>query len=213
MSNAGAACPNCPGSSACAAPLTCSGSRSLRRTVELLVDNHLLEAETLRLLQPETSLALVRLTEEGRQLCRVLGWEPVESDWERLLRMKAPDWPKERLLEILIFAMHARLRGWGVQLQPEVAGADPHLHVERGEMSCYAWLVSGSALNVERWRSLPELPGQFGLCTATYLQRQQIAAPLRMLGRAVQIASLEELIAVRLPDINPAVDLWLERWD
>jgi hypothetical protein len=190
-----------------------SRSSSLRRTVELLVDNHLLEAETLRLLQPETSLALVRLTEDGRQLCSVLGWEPVESGWERLLRLKAPGWPKERLLEILIFAMHARLRGWDVQLLPEVAGAEPHLHVERGDINCYAWLVSGSALDVERWHSLPELPGQIGLCTATYLQRQQFTAPLRTLGRAVQVASLEELIAVRLPDINPAVELWLERYD
>jgi hypothetical protein len=50
-----------------------SRSSALRRSIDLLIDNKVLIAESLHMFGPETSLAMARLSDEGRDLCRVLG--------------------------------------------------------------------------------------------------------------------------------------------
>lgn len=192
-----------------------SRSSALRRSIDLLIDNGVLVAESLHLLIPETSLALVRLSDEGCDLCQVLGWEPRESDWERLLRLRPGEKKSDRSLAILILAMHARLRGWQVEVLPEVAepNLQPDILLQRDAERVMALVALGDEIKTDQWQALAALQDRVALLTRTILQRQRLASEIKSLSLSGLATSLEELIGVRLQDITPGDDLWKYRWD
>lgn len=192
-----------------------SRSSALRRSIDLLIDNQVLLAESLHMLGPETSLALVRLSDEGRDLCRVLGWEPLETDWERLLRLRPGEKKSERGLAILILAMHARLRGWQAEALPEIAELDhqPDIMLRKDPDRLMALIALGEEITADPWQALAAWQGQVALLTRTIEQRRRFAGELKTLGLNGLATSLEELIPARLQDITPGDDLWKDRWD
>jgi len=57
------------------------GSRTgaLRRVYDSMVEKNLISREVLEISAPNTSLAMLQLTEDGRQLCQILGWGVAET--------------------------------------------------------------------------------------------------------------------------------------
>lgn len=80
-----------------------------------------------------SKITLTRLTEKGVTLCREWwNFEPLESDWTRLERLRSPD--PAYIALTLQAAFHARIRGWTVTIAPE--GQDtrpPDLRFENSE--------------------------------------------------------------------------------
>lgn len=191
-----------------------SRSSALRRSVDLLEHNRLLITDSLHMLNPETSLALARLSDEGRDLCQVLGWKAVESDWERLLRLRPAEKKSERSLAILIVAMHARLRGWQVKAVPDSDLELPvDIHLWRGLENLLAWVLPDEPIPVGCWQKLVEKQGQVVSIARTILQRQRLAEACVTLDLPGVSTSLEELITVRLGAMPLGDELWKDRWD
>ena len=104
------------------------GSRTgaLRRLYDSMVEKNLINREVLEMSAPNTSLAMLQLTQDGRQLCQVLGWDMLETERERINRMHQGVQFPQHTLAMMIFAMHARLRGYRVGVLPQMEGVQTH---------------------------------------------------------------------------------------
>lgn len=80
-----------------------------------------------------SKITLTRLTEKGANLCHEWwNFEPLESEWTRLERLRSPD--PAYIALTLQAAFHARIRGWTVTIAPEVQDTHaPDLQFENGE--------------------------------------------------------------------------------
>lgn len=114
-------------------------------------------------------MGLIRLTEHGKDLARALGLEPVENDWERVIRRHQGEVQADHTGLLLAVERQARLRGYATLLVPEVdrEGFAPDLWIERDGVRLYvevetayrrrkpekwlaAWRVQGHAAIVAR---------------------------------------------------------------
>lgn len=194
-------------------------TNSVRRPVDDLVKSGLLVSDNIRMYKPfETGLAVYRLSEDGKALCALWGWQVVESEWERLLRLHQGAAQEAHSVMALAFALHARLRGWDAVILPEVEGAArPDLQVERDGERWYVEVERGDGSR-RKWKNLAELnDGRVALCAANEEGREKLVRDCkaeRLGGVATDLKSLsfigDELR--KMVDITPAEPLWLERW-
>lgn len=151
-------------------------TNSVRKPLEELVDSRLVATEVLHMTTPfETSLAVCRLTEEGRHLCNALGWTVVDSESDRLTRLYLGENKKDHILAVLTFAMHARLRGWKADVLPMVNGViQPDVRVEKGEDTWYVGIESNE-FNLEKLKELAQLNnGKLALCALNKHGREKL---------------------------------------
>ncbi|KPL84199.1 hypothetical protein SE15_03290 [Thermanaerothrix daxensis] len=195
-------------------------TNSVRRPAEELVESGLLIGDSLRIEHPiTTGLAVYRLSEDGRALCREWGWAVVENEWERVLRLHQGEAQEAHTVMILAFALHARLRGWNAVVLPEVEGtnAAPDVLVERGEERWYVEVERGDGSR-RKWKNLAGLNGgQVALCAADGMGRARLVRDCKAEGLSGVATDLEGLIfedgAPRdLVEITPSEPLWIERW-
>ncbi|GAP12202.1 hypothetical protein BECAL_03406 [Bellilinea caldifistulae] len=194
-------------------------TNSVRRPVDDLVKSGLLVSDNIRMYKPfETGLAVYRLSEDGKALCALWGWQVVESEWERLLRLHQGAAQEAHSVMALAFALHARLRGWDAVILPQVEGAArPDLQVERDGERWYVEVERGDGSR-RKWKNLAELnDGRVALCAANEEGREKLVRDCkaeRLGGVATDLKSLsfigDELR--KMVDITPAESLWLERW-
>jgi hypothetical protein len=194
-------------------------TNSVRRPVDDLVKSGLLVSDNIRMYKPfETGLAVYRLSEDGKALCALWGWQVVESEWERLLRLHQGAAQEAHSVMALAFALHARLRGWDAVILPQVEGAArPDLQVERDGERWYVEVERGDGSR-RKWKNLAELnDGRVALCAANEEGREKLVRDCkaeRLGGVATDLKSLsfigDELR--KMVDITPAEPLWLERW-
>ncbi len=79
-----------------------------------------------------SKITLTRLTGKGAAICRKWwDFEPLESEWTRLERLRSPDTGYVALT--LQAAFHARIRGWTVTIAPEGEDTPPDLQFENNE--------------------------------------------------------------------------------
>jgi hypothetical protein len=200
-------------------------SGSIRRPVEQLGEKGLMVCETIGMTTPiETSLAFVRLSEDGKSLARIYGWEPVETDWERLIRLHQGDSEQMRAhtMAVLAFAMHARLRGYQTQIVPEISGkkASPDVLVEKdGEKSYVEVELSHKDLS-QKWRNAKALQGRVAICTAGESARNRFVADSKALlkvkhGLATDLNFLifsGQASPIPITSINADSPLWVDAW-
>ncbi|GIV67093.1 MAG: hypothetical protein KatS3mg047_1486 [Bellilinea sp.] len=194
-------------------------TNSVRRPVDDLVKSGLLVSDNIRMYKPfETGLAVYRLSEDGKALCALWGWQVVESEWERLLRLHQGAAQEAHSVMALAFALHARLRGWDAVILPQVEGAArPDLQVERDGERWYVEVERGDGSR-RKWKNLAELnDGRVALCAANEEGREKLVRDCkaeRLGGVATDLKSLsfigDELR--KMVDITPQEPLWLERW-
>jgi len=63
-------------------------------------------------------MRIVTLTDHGKALARALGVEPVESDWEKIVRFHRGETQERHAALVLMAAYQARLRGWKAEVMP-----------------------------------------------------------------------------------------------
>ncbi len=193
-----------------------SRAGSLGRIVDDLVDGGILFADILRIGAPRTSLRLVRLSPEGARLFKILfNKESLESDWERLVKNHEEEPSLEHTLAVLIFAMHARKRGWATQILPPVENttAVPALLVLKGGEKWYVEVELDQKESPIKWANQSKLNGgKVALCAATPDMRQQFAGECRGASLPGLATDLETLIKARYGNITDQTDLWAESW-
>ncbi len=174
-------------------------TNSVRKPLEELVESRLVATEVLHMTTPfETSLAVCRLTEEGRHLCNALGWTVVESESERLIRIYPGENRKDHILAVLTFAMHARLRGWKAEVLPVVNSVvQPDVHVEKGEETWYVGIESNE-FNLEKLKELAHLNnGKIALCALNEQGREKLFEACRESGVTGMSTNLFNLAFVK----------------
>jgi hypothetical protein len=193
-----------------------SRAGSLGRIIEDLQQAGILTGQTVQINAPKTSLRLLRLSPDGARLFKILfDREVEETDWECLVHLHEGDRFPEHTLAILIFALHARKRGWSTQILPPVEGtkAVPDLQVLRGEEKWYVEVELGQKESPTKWRNQAELnSGKVVLCAATPVTRQRLVGDCRLGKLPGMAADLESLIKVKHSTITDQDPLWVESW-
>lgn len=200
-------------------------SNSIKTPLLSLARERLLLSETFQISQPyTTSLVCLRLSEDAKSLCRAWGWEPVESDWDRIIRLQQGDRQdmSAHTLGILILAMHARFRGWTAEVLPVTAGDTlPDLLIQRDADFYYVEFECGGGEQVQKWRNIAEWSPnhQVALCTYTPEDRSQHVQDCKALQLSGVATDLQHLIfdpatakPIPIPKIASTDPLWQETW-
>ena len=193
-----------------------SRAGSLGRIFEDLLQAGILDGQTLQIASPKSSLRLLKLSPDGVRLFKILfDQDPVENDWERLVRLHEGDRFPEHTLAVLIFALHTRKRGWATRILPpvEVTKAVPDLAVLRGDQSLYVEVELGQKESPTKWRNQAKLnEGKVALCAATPETRKRLVGDC-VLDKLPGLATdLETLVKVKFKEIREDTPLWLEEW-
>jgi hypothetical protein len=193
-----------------------SRAGSLGRIFEDLLQAGILDGQTLQIASPKSSLRLLKLSPDGVRLFQILfDRDPLENDWERLVRLHEGDRFPEHTLAVLIFALHARKRGWATRILPPVEGtkAVPDLAVLRGDQSLYVEVELGQKESPFKWRNQAKLNGgKVALCAATPETRKRLAGDCRLAKLSGLATDLETLVKVKHSTIREETPLWLEEW-
>ena len=199
------------------------GSRTgaLRRIYDSLVEKNLIDRDVLEMSAPNTSLAMLQLTQGGCEFCGILHWEVNESERQRLNRLHQGEQFPQHTLAILIFAMHARLRGHRVEVLPEITAvqtnAIPDVAVSRRSSDpkdepVYVEVELSKKELDPKWRNLTELQGSVALCARTVQRRTRLVGDCKLKNLHGCATDLETLIACKVPDISGDSPLWAEQW-
>jgi len=189
-------------------------SGSIRRTFNRLAQLELIETQTLRLSKPRTSLALARLTDNGRAVAQALGFEVREGEWERLLRLHEGDRFSAHTVAVLIFALHARIRGWQAEVMPEANGkTPPDVLVAKDGQRLFVEVERGEREKAAKWRNIAQLNGgRVALCAMTPDHRALLVGDCKKQRLPGVATDLESLISISWVEISTDTPLWLEEW-
>ena len=194
-------------------------SGAIRRVFEALEESGLIVRQTLSMTvtgNMPTRLAVARLTQEGQQMCRALGWQVVESEWERLLRLHEGEKQEEHVLSILLFATSARLRGWEVEVLPEVEGnTRPDVVIRRDGERVYVEVETGTRLHEDnaKWRMNVALNGgKVALVARNVEERRVLVADCQHVADHGMATDVETMIGNKFVDVSAADPLWAEVW-
>jgi hypothetical protein len=199
------------------------GSRTgaLRRLYDSMVEKNLIGRQVLEMSAPNTSLAMLQLTQDGRQLCQVLGWDMLESERERINRMHQGEQFPQHTLAMMVFAMHARMRAYRVGVLPQMEGLETHsvpdvavsrcLPGERPEMIYVEVELSTKELD-KKWQNIAQLQGSVALCARNAQRRARLVGDCKLKNLHGLATDLETLIACKVPEITGDTPLWAEEW-
>ena len=192
-------------------------SNSTKKPLENLAAAGLVITETLRMEVGDfrTALKLARLTDEGKQLCDALGWQVVESDWDRLIRLHQGQKQTRHTLAVLYFALLARVRGWTTEVVPEVDGsADPDILVTKGDERYFVEVelgTRGSEKQTVKWKNLADLQSSVAICAPNVKVRERLANDCRLANLSGVATDLATLVAKRYYESKDE-PLWLKEW-
>ncbi len=186
-----------------------------------LFDTLIAEGFVKQWLQPMNrfTYAVVRLTELGADFTmREYGVTVKPSEWEILVQRHNAEEHTHHAFAILLFAYHARRRGWRVEVCPEVDNplVEPDVLVEKNGERIYVEVETlrhprkrrDGADNtwVRKWINQYNFQRRVAVCTLTPKRMQGILRYLkpRFTGVATELTTLAR---------QPESDLWLERWN
>lgn len=185
---------------------------------ERLIAANLLDASKLSIDRPfKTNLVVWKLTADGRRLAQALfNTEPIESNWERIVRLHQGDEQPAHTLGQLLFEVYARQRGARVQLLPEAAGpTPPDLLIELAGQRLYVEVELSEKENPAKWRNLAALNnGQVAMCAGNAAQRARLVGDCQQLGFSGAATDLETLVQEFLTHREAAngLPLFCETW-
>jgi hypothetical protein len=186
-------------------------SGSLRRIFEKdLLDEELIVTETFPTFGWHR-LAVVQLTDKGKDLCRSFGWTVIGSEWERMQTLHSADNQPRHTGALLIFAHHARLRDWTVQVLPSVESPVlfPDALVEKNGQRIYVEVEIGSRKS-QKWRNMQRVFGYVALCAKTSATRRSLIDEGRAVGAHGLATDLETLYLDK--EAGRLENLWSEEW-
>ncbi len=190
---------------------------SLVRASKDMVEANLLLEKSMRLSKaPSSALKIYTLSEEGKTLFKLLFKKRAVQDELAIMNEKheGERFP-DHTLAVLIFALHARRRGWATQLMPSVEGkAAPDLVILRGDECLYVEVERGQKEKSAKWTGIASLnEGTVALCAMTEKYRQRLVGDCKLLKIKAGLATdLKSLVTVRYDDIGAETALWLKKW-
>ncbi len=154
--------------------------------------------------------SMISLTEKGKEVARAMGCEPVESEWERLMRLHGGKAQAKHAAMVCTFAYHARKRGWRTEVCPAVDGnADPDVLIERNGERVYVEVEAESGSDERRakkWRNAADLQGFVALAAVNGSMRKRLVSEAKGASKHGVATDIQYLIQ------NPEGDLWAESW-
>ena len=163
-------------------------SGALRQLIADLRDRELLTANTLMLQcfpVGSTKLAVVQLSDTGRDLVNSLGWQIHETEWERMQRLHEKGNDQFRhTAAVLAFVYQARLRGWTAGVMPELDAGRfvPDALVEKDGESYYVEVELGEQ-KPSKWHNMARHQGVIALCGRTPEHRKKLLAEAKPAAR------------------------------
>jgi hypothetical protein len=155
-------------------------------------------------------LVAMRLTPKGKDYCASLGWDPVENEWERLLRLHSADSQPRHAGAVIAFSYGARLRGWKVQALPQtgIPRFLPDVLVEKGGERHYVEVELGNRKD-GKWLLAQKTQGYVALCARTPIRRESLVVECADLGVYGLATDLRTLYLSRDVAGSP---LWDQHW-
>lgn len=193
-----------------------SNAGSLHRALDQLIEGDLLYTERSAMTGVSASLKLLRLTNNGRQLFRILfNADPVESEWERLNRMHEGQRFPNHTIGILIFTLHARVRGYETQILPPVENtkAVPDLEIRRGEEHLYVEVELSSKEHVSKWVNIAAINGgRVAICGLSTSRRERLVGDCKLKKLPGMATDIETLKSGSYEVMTEETPLWAETW-
>ena len=161
-------------------------------------------------------LGIIRLTDKGKRLAVSLGVHPVESDWERLIRLHQAETQKAHAVLVLRFVALVRLWGGRAWVMPEV-DADhfaPDVLIQYDSPPPYStWAyveVEGEYHKHRKWSNQARYQGFTAFCAKTPTSRHALKWECHAADAPGMGTDLETLIQLnRRGETKP---LWQENW-
>jgi hypothetical protein len=186
---------------------------SIRRLLwNLLPDSGLVNAIPLPLVRL-SQLSVLQLTDRGRDLARLIGQEPIESDWQRLCRLHQGETDRQHAAVILAFAYQARRRGWSCQVIPSI-GQGMHVYpdacLRKGAEKIYVEIERRQHGHLVKWHKYLLLQHYVAICAFTPEGRRGLVGELKRAGVKGRATDIETLI--KGAKTIPMGELWAEWW-
>lgn len=154
---------------------------------------------------------------------KLLGWEILKSERQRLNEDHEGQRFPLHTLAVLIFAMHARFRGWSAAVLPDLGNvtnrAKPDVVIERakptspGQIESFYVEVELSRKDLpEKWLNLVNLQGQVAICARNSSTRDRLVSDCKLKNIHGMATDLEVLIAPSLVNISADTPLWDSLW-
>jgi hypothetical protein len=150
---------------------------ALMRVIPGLRDDEILKTKTLALRifsGGRTQFTVVCLTDKGRELVQVLGWQAHETEWERMQRLhEKGNYQARHTAAVLAFVYQARLRGWTAGVMPELDAGRffPDAVVEKVGESYYVE-VELDEQKLSKWHNMASHQGVIAFCARTTEHRR-----------------------------------------
>lgn len=190
---------------------------AIRRLIPRIAEAGFLETRNIRLplLYHRFSLGLVKFSLAGLEFVNQLGWQPVETEWERMMRLheKGKQDEASHTLAVIAFAYHARLRGYQAEVVPDMQNSGrfaPDALIAQGDEHTYAEVELGKQ-KFSKWEQMADYQGYVAVCASTPYWREKLIAEsecvLDIPGRATDLQTL--FAESWNSEIGP---LWAECW-
>ena len=162
----------------------------LNRGLNRLVERGFLTKESTTILN---TVNLYSLTDTGKIFCKdELGWEVIESDFERMIRLHQGDKHLRHTALCLEFATKARKAGYQVELVPEVAyrrmddiallNQEPDVLIWNNREFFYVEVEMRARSKKEKWENQEKLQGDVVFYSATTSYKNSISKEIAKLG-------------------------------
>lgn len=191
-------------------------AHSLRRLVyqtfaDEQVAHDIVENNTFKLPGGAFRLRVLQLSDYGKTLARALGVEPVESDWEKIVRLHQGEVQEAHAALVLMAAYQARLRGWKAEVMPFDPQATPWFQPDLKLTDPEGWFYyceveTRSRDNPDKWGRMR----QANLIVPTPEARKWMVLRLKAMGipgRATDLRTLSQ--QAKAGDLT---HFWLEKW-
>jgi len=191
--------------------LTSLDKKSLHVVLDSMLNlvDPLIESRILRVMG-RGRIRVVSLSEYGKGLCRALGVEPVESDWEKIARLHNGDKQPKHAALVLVAAYQARLRGWQAEVMPfdlQTPWLQPDLKlIDPDGKFYYCEVESKNRIRPRKWARMR----QVNLIVPTPRTRRGLVERLKRMGIPGRATDLHTLIQ-QAKEGNLS-QFWLEKW-
>lgn len=155
-------------------------------------------------------MRIVSLTDYGKALARALGVEPVESDWEKLIRLHQGGMQEKHAALVLMAAYQARLRGWQAEVVPfdpqETPWFQPDLKLTDEGRAYYCEVETRSRVKPRKWARMR----QVNLIMPTPTARVWVVRRIQSMGIPGRATDLRTL--AQQAKAGDLAKFWLEKW-
>lgn len=188
------------------------------RAIHLLERLGLVETFSETFFRGHIHYVVASLTPHGKEYCQIYGWEPVKSDWEILKEGHQGETQRKHSMAIMLFAMHARARGWEVTMVPKATGEnslysasyDPDLKISKDQIQAFVEVETRKAdKKTTKWQIGAAAQRFIAICTMTparriSLEKEILAANVRCLSTDFRYLNYD----FNLNPLKPG-DLWV----